>query len=246
MAGSALVVGGSRGIGLAIARRLAAGGDTVAVLARSAPPPDAGLLHIEADLEDEGAVDRAIDACLKNPGTPATVVFAQRARRSADQWAGEVRVSLSATRQVIERLAAPMAAAGGGAIAIVGSVADRLVAEEQPVGYHVAKAGLAQMVRYYGVTLGPRGIRVNGVVPGSVLKPAQSGQAHAGQAPPTPHPAPHPDASIIPLRRVPTPDDIANVVAFLCSPQAACVTGQQLMVDSGLSLLWQSSLVSRL
>ncbi len=226
----AVVVGGTRGIGLAIARLFVSTGHRVAVMARHAPPEDAGLACVEADLEDERSIAAAVDACLATHGTPNSVVFAQRARGGADQWDAELRVSLSATRQIVERLAGPMEAAGGGAIAVVGSVADRLVAVEQPVGYHVAKAGLAQMVRYYAVTLGPRGIRVNGVVPGSVLK--QTGSASV----------PHRDQPIIPLRRVPTPDDIANVVAFLCSPQSACITGQQIMVDSGLSLLWQSSL----
>lgn len=226
-----LVVGGTRGIGLAIASRFAAAGNHVSVIARR-PPALTALAFFEANLEDESAIAAAVDACVARHGAPRSVVFSQRARQTSDEWQSEMRVSLSATRQVIERLATPIAEAGGGAIVIVGSNADRLVAGEQPVGYHVAKAGLTQMAQYYAVALGPRGIRVNTVVPGSVLKgpdaPVQRDQA------------------IVPLRRVATPDDIAQVVVFLCGPQSACVTGQRIAVDSGLSLLWQGSLIGGL
>jgi NAD(P)-dependent dehydrogenase (short-subunit alcohol dehydrogenase family) len=227
----ALVVGGTRGIGLAIARRLAADGAAVTVMARREPPADARLGFCEADLEQSASIGEAVRMYLGVHGPPRRLVFCQRARgaASADAWSAELQVSLSATRQIIDALAEPMAAAGGGAIAIVGSVAHQLVASEQPVGYHVAKAGLAQMVRFYAVTLGPLGIRVNGVVPGSVDKRPETASG------------PHADAAVVPLRRVATPADIAGVVAFLCGADAACVTGQQVAVDSGLSLVWQGS-----
>jgi 3-oxoacyl-[acyl-carrier protein] reductase len=224
-----LVIGGGRGIGLAVAEAWAAGGHDVTVVARRRPEP-AGLRFIEADLESPASTAAMLDAYTASAGAPRAVVFAQRARAQRTEWTSEMRVSVEATRQIIEGVAGPMQAAGGGAVVVIGSHARHLVAAEQPAEYHASKAALAQLVRYYAVTLGPAGIRVNGVVPGSVDKGTQG----PGR--------PHPDAGIIPLRRVPVPADIAQAVLFLCGPGSACITGQHLVVDGGLSLVFQGTL----
>lgn len=225
-----LVIGGGRGIGLAVADTWAAAGHDVTVVARR-PPAATGLRFLEANLEDEAATADMLARYLAQGGAPRVVVFAQRARGQDVDWAAEMRVSVDATRQVIEGVAGPMQAAGGGAVVVIGSEARHLVAAEQPVAYHASKAALAQLVRYYAVTLGAVGIRVNSVVPGSVDKGTQG----AGR--------PHPDTALVPLRRVPTPADIAQAVLFLGGPGASCITGQHLIVDGGLSLLFQGTLV---
>lgn len=224
-----LVIGGGRGIGLAVAEAWAAAGHDVTVVGRR-PPASPGLRFLEAELEQEASTADMVARYLAQGGAPRVVVFAQRARGQQVNWATEMRVSVEATRQVIAGVAGAMEAAGGGAIVVIGSAARYLVAAEQPAEYHTSKAALAQLVRYYAVTLGAAGIRVNAVVPGSVDKGTQG----AGR--------PHPDAGIIPLKRVPVPADIAHAVLFLCGPGAACITGQHLVVDGGLSLVWQGTL----
>ena len=98
------------------------------------------------------------------------LVFLQRFRGEGDAWVGELQTSLSATRFLIDHLAGDFRADGQGAIVVVASNAARYVACEQPVGYHVVKAGLVQLVRYYAATLGRKGIRVNAVSPCAILK----------------------------------------------------------------------------
>jgi NAD(P)-dependent dehydrogenase (short-subunit alcohol dehydrogenase family) len=96
------------------------------------------------------------------------------------------------------------------------------------------------LVRYYAVALGPRGIRVNGVSPGTVVKRENQefyarSEALVGVFKRT-----------IPLGRMGTAVDVANVIAFLCGPQASFVTGQQIVVDGGVSLLSQESLARKI
>jgi NAD(P)-dependent dehydrogenase (short-subunit alcohol dehydrogenase family) len=119
---------------------------------------------------------------------------------------------------------------GDKAICVVSSINATLVHPGMSIGYHACKAALDQMIRYWAVTLGPLGIRVNGVSPGTVQK----------------GPEPFPDAafheSITPLRRMGTAVEVADVVVFLCSAAASFVTGQNIVVDGGVSLQWQETL----
>jgi len=74
------------------------------------------------------------------------LIFLQRYRGNGDQWAGEIEISLTATNEIIKAVKARH-------IVLCGSIAGTRVCPEQPVGYHVAKAGMAQMARYYAATL---------------------------------------------------------------------------------------------
>jgi NAD(P)-dependent dehydrogenase (short-subunit alcohol dehydrogenase family) len=100
----------------------------------------------------------------------------------------------------------------------------------------VAKAGLVQMARYYAVALAPRGIRVNAVSPGVVLKD-EARAFYRGK----------PEllrlyGRIIPGGRMTEASEIAQVAAFLCSPKSSAINGQEIVADAGLSNRWQESL----
>ena len=120
------------------------------------------------------------------------------------------------------------------------ALVERYIADGQPVGYHVAKAGLHQLANYYAVTLGPKGIRVNCVAPSTFQKRENEGfygsQAELVDL----------FRRTIPLGRMGTALDVANVIAFLCGPQSSFVTGQRIAVDGGVSLLAQESLSRRI
>src|SRR5262249_4522710 len=117
--------------------------------------------------------------------------------------------------------------------------ASRFVAAEQPVSYHVAKAAMSQMVRYYATTLGRKGILVNGVCPGTTVK-EESGGFYAA----------HPEIDalfreIVPLGRMGKSEDVAELVAFLVSGRATFLTGQNIVIDGGVSLQAHESLSRR-
>jgi NAD(P)-dependent dehydrogenase (short-subunit alcohol dehydrogenase family) len=236
-----LVVGGTRGIGRAVVRHFAAAGHRVSVIGRRQPAerPRANVCHYSVELTDALLREETVKELVRQDGPPENVVFLQRFRGQGDGWQGELEVSLTATREIIESLRSHYERRRGGAIVIVTSNASHLVAEEQSVGYHAAKAALRQMARYYAVTLGPLGVRVNCVTPGAVLK-EESREFYLRNKP-----LQRLFREVTPLGRMGTAEEIAEVIAFLCSAKASFVTGQDIAADGGLSLLWQESLARK-
>ena len=238
MNGHCLVVGGTKGIGLAVAKRMKATGDTVSIIGRGPQASDdlPGDFYAE-DLLKSGRGLAAARKAVKRRGKLASLVFSQRYRGQGDAWSGELAVSVAATRELIEGLREDLAP--GGAIVVVGSLADRFVADDSGPGYHAAKAALRQLVRYYAVALAPA-VRVNMVLPGLVLKPEaeefykRNAKLHDLLK------------RITPLGRMARLGEIASVIAFLCGPEASFVTGQELVADGGLSLAFAPSLARKL
>jgi len=239
-----LVVGGTRGIGRAVVEALAEQGHRVSVIGRRPPSEGdrqrANVRYWVVDVEDRTGLHAVLEAVLDHHGPLTTIVFLQRYRGKGDDWRGEFQTSLTATKTIIERLVDHFDTTQENAMVMVSSVASRFVADEQPMSYHVAKAGLEQMVRWYAVALGPKRIRVNGVSCSAVLK--DESRTFYEQ---------HPTLRqlyerIIPLGRMGTANEIASVVAFLCSPKASFLTGQSLVVDGGLSVRWHESLARHL
>jgi NAD(P)-dependent dehydrogenase (short-subunit alcohol dehydrogenase family) len=238
-----IVFGGSRGLGRVVARQFAIRGDTVSVLSRSEPPLAEradGARYFAADLADAGATRNALDAAIGASGPPSYLVFCQRYRGKEDTWAGEIEVSLTASKRAIEWLQDRFAKGGDAGIVFVSSVFGERVGEGQGLGYHVGKAALNQMGRFYAVNLGRKGIRANAVTPFTFLKEESrdfylNNRELRGLY-----------EQIIPLGRMATAEDSANVVAFLCSPAAGFVNGQNIWVDGGLSLVWPETLARQL
>jgi NAD(P)-dependent dehydrogenase (short-subunit alcohol dehydrogenase family) len=230
-----LIIGGTRGTGRALAKLFADEGHTVSVIGRRAP--DSQLDNVRywiVDLLDKQHLDAALGEILQQNGKLNSLVFLQRYRGQGDNWAGEIETSLTATKNVIERLAGEFD--GGGAIVLVSSIIGAFVVNNQPVGYHVAKAGIDHMIRYYAVTLGPKGIRVNGVSPASVIKD-ESREFYSKN-----EKLLDLFKKIVPLGRIGTAEEVAQVIAFLCSPKASIITGQIITVDGGMTLQSQESL----
>lgn len=229
----ALIVGGSRGIGRVLAERWAARGKTVSVLSRSKPQSEdlsPNLAHFSADLRSSTEITAALEQLRQARGCPDEVVFFQRWRGDGETWDAELATTLTGTNAVLTSLAAHWDTARTPSVVMVGSLAARQIAPEQGPAYHVAKAGLEQLMRYYAALWGPRGVRVNAVVPGIVLK--ESSRSYYEQ-----HPQLQADYErIIPLGRMGRPEEVCAAIEFLCSDQAAYVTGHALIVDGGLSL----------
>jgi NAD(P)-dependent dehydrogenase (short-subunit alcohol dehydrogenase family) len=152
------------------------------------------------------------------------LLFCQRYRGVQD-WTGEVDASLMRTKRIIDRAPETMRS-----IMVMASVAAVSVEEEQPVSYHACKAALVEMVKYYAVTLGPKQIRVNAIIPGLTIKPEARAFYDS-----------HPELEatykdITPLGRMGTVEDLANLVDFMISDRSSYLTGQTITLDGGIGL----------
>jgi NAD(P)-dependent dehydrogenase (short-subunit alcohol dehydrogenase family) len=239
-----LVVGGTKGLGRVVTRLFAERGDTVSVLGRSEVPPDdlksGDVRSYRADINDKDSLGKALDEIVAAGGPVNYCVFLQRYRGKDDDWAGELQTTLTATKNIVDQLSTKFSSDADNGVVMVSSVFAKYVGEGQALSYHVAKAGLDQMMRWYALNLAGRQIRVNGVTPFTFLK-EESKSFYLGNKPLV-------DLyeSIVPLKRMATTEDSASVVLFLCSTSAGFVTGQNITVDGGLSLAWPESIARRL
>jgi NAD(P)-dependent dehydrogenase (short-subunit alcohol dehydrogenase family) len=243
MAEHFVILGGTAGSGRTLVRALSQRGDRVTLLARHASPEVQqacpGVHFHHADLCNAEHVRSALDEAMAEGGGPSHLVFFQRYRGKGDSWQGELQVSLTATKEIIEHCQDRFDGGSENSVVMVSSVASRFILAEQPVSYHVGKAALAHMMRYYAVTLGPRGIRVNCVSPDAVIKEEsrkfyEENHALRGLY-----------AANTPLGRMGTSEDVTNAILFLCSPQAAFITGQDLVIDGGMSLVGHAAVARR-
>jgi 3-oxoacyl-[acyl-carrier protein] reductase len=229
---SVLVTGGNRGIGLAIARALAAGGDRVAVTHRSGEPP-AGLLGVRCDVTDSASVDAAFDEVERAHG-PVEVLVANAGvtrdqlimRMSEDDFAAVVDTNLTGAWRVAKRASKGMLRLRRGRVIFISSVVGLLGSAGQST-YAASKAGLVGLARSLARELGSRGVTFNVVAPGFVETDMTAALADDLQKS---------YKEQIPLGRFCSPDEVAAVVQFLASDEAAYVTGAVIPVDGGLGM----------
>ena len=236
----AVVTGGARGIGLAIAQRFLAEGRRVVLLdkdgttlartARELAERDR-VLAIRCDVSREAPVRTAvrrivsrfgrIDALVNNAGI---AIFKPILETTLADWDAVLRNNLYGAFICSQACAAVMLRNGGGAIVNVASISG-LRASTLRVAYGTSKAGLIHLTRQYAAELGTVGIRVNCVAPGPV-DTAMAKLVHTRAIRQDYH-------DVIPLGRYGTTEEIAQAVVFLCSPQASYINGQTLGVDGG-------------
>lgn len=239
----ALVVGATRGIGRTLARAFLQEGRIVSIIGRRPASKVARDLRAASywalDVCDSDQLSAGLKDIRRENGRFTHLICFQRYRGNEDQWKGELETSLSATKRIVEFACENFDGAKENSILFVGSIASQFIAEEQPVGYHVAKAALIGMTRYYAVMLGPRGIRVNCVSPGTVLKDESKAFYLQNKMLSRLY------QELTPLRRMGSADEVAAVIRFFCSADASFVTGQNLVVDGGVSVQSHESLARR-
>lgn len=227
-----LITGGSRGIGLACAQRFAALGDRVAVTYNSSPPPD-GYFAVKCDVTSADSVDAAFKAVEAEFG-PVEVLVSNAGitkdglllRMSETDFGSVIDANLTAAYRVAKRATQGMLRARAGRIIFMSSVVALLGSAGQ-ANYAASKAGLVGLARSLARELGSRSITVNVVAPGPVETDMTAALGDKRLAELT---------AAVPLARMASADEIAGVVTFLASPDAAYITGAVIPVDGGLGM----------
>ena len=242
---SAVVTGGSRGLGRAIALRLARQGADVAFSYRgnevAADETASGIeeagreaLAVQADVTDPPAAEALVKAALEAFGKVDILVNNAGITRddlimrmSLDAWREVLETNLFGAFYTIKAATRPMLKARGGRIVNITSVSGQ-AGQTGQANYSAAKAGLIGLTKATARELASRGITCNAVAPGFVLTELTQGLPDALKAELT---------ARTPLGRFGTAEEIADAVAFLASDEAAFITGQVLAVDGGLVMM---------
>ena len=234
----ALVTGGSGDIGSAICRRLARDHDVVvhanSRIERARAVVDAIVADggrataVAFDVCDAAATAAALDVVLadgpiqvlvNNAGIHDDAVFPAL---RAEQWSRVIDVSLNGFFHVTQPLTMPMIRTRWGRIVNVSSLA-ALVGNRGQVNYAAAKAALHGATRSLALELASRGITVNAVAPG-IIAGEMAGDSFDADA----------IAKMVPMKRAGTPEEVADLIAFLASPQAGYITGQVISINGGI------------
>jgi 3-oxoacyl-[acyl-carrier protein] reductase len=232
MSAIALVTGGNRGIGAAIAKSLKAAGYTVIVTYRSGSAP-ADFDSVQLDVTSTESVDAAFALIEEKWGTPEIVVCnagitkdTLSMRMSDEDFADVIDANLTGAFRTARRATKGLLKLKRGRLIFIGSVVG-LSGSAGQVNYSASKAGLVGMARSFARELGSRGITSNVVAPGFVETDmtASLDEKRRDEI-----------AKSVPLQRFCSAEEIADVVTFLASPQASYITGAVIPVDGGLGM----------
>lgn len=241
---TALVTGGSRGIGRACVVQLVSEGAKVAVIYQASREAAEALVAqlqgspgqvraIQADVRDSERAHQVVDQLFEEWGRLDVLVNSAGIVKDGllgamtdQQWRDVIDTNLGGTYNYCHAVTQPMMMQRQGSIVNLSSTAAEFASRGQ-VNYAASKGGIDGLTRALAKELAPRKVRVNAVAPGMIeTDMSQVVRGIAGDQ----------IKSIIPLKRIGKPEEIAHVVAFLASDQASYLTGQVIRVDGGLSL----------
>ncbi|MFY2861475.1 3-oxoacyl-ACP reductase FabG1 [Mycobacterium sp. THU-M104] len=229
---SVLVTGGNRGIGLAIAQRLAADGHKVAVTHRGSGAPE-GLFGVECDVTDDDAVDRAFTAVEEHQG-PVEVLVSNAGvsadafliRMTVERFQKVIDANLTGAFRVAQRASRSMQKKRFGRMIFIGSVSGTWGIGNQ-ANYAASKAGVIGMARSISRELSKANVTANVVAPGYIdtdMTRSLDERIQEGAL------------QFIPAKRVGTAAEVAGVVSFLASEDASYISGAVIPVDGGMGM----------
>lgn len=246
---AALVTGGGSGIGLGCARRLASDGASVTIVGRTEDrlaaaveelsalaSESATVQYAVADVTDEEQIAAAVARACEPTGTLVAAIacaggsetLGPITQMDTDAWRRTIDLNITGTMLTIKHAARPMAAAGGGSIVGISSIASTRT-HRWFGAYGVGKEGIDHVCRLAADELGASGVRVNCIQPGLVDTDLVSFVTAGG-------PVLDSYFENMPIARVGTVDDIAALARFLVGPESTWITGQAIAVDGGHSL----------
>jgi NAD(P)-dependent dehydrogenase (short-subunit alcohol dehydrogenase family) len=244
----AVVTGAASGIGLGIAKRLAAAGHAVALLDRDGPgvhkaaeelsKPGSRAVAYEVDVADRGGLERVFEAVRKDLGQVAILVtsagiesFDDTLTLTPEKWDRVLSINLTGTFTCMQLAVRDMVAGGWGRIVTISSSSAQSGALRM-AHYVASKAGVIGLTKALALELAPHGITVNTIPPGMIDTPMLRRAEANGDLFKIEKLA----SRMIPVGRAGTPEDVAATCGFLCSEEAAFVTGQVIGVNGGMVL----------
>ncbi|GAA4285495.1 beta-ketoacyl-ACP reductase [Brevibacterium daeguense] len=227
-----LITGGNRGIGRKIAEEFLANGDRVAVTSRNGDAPE-GALAVSADVTDSDSVDAAFTEIEEKLG-PVEVIVANAGitrdnllmRMSEDDFSDVIDTNLGGAFRTVRRGITSMIRAKKGRIVLISSVSG-LYGVPGQANYSSSKAGLVGLARSITRELGSRGITANVVAPGYVRTEMTDALPEKQQ---------QDYQAAIPAKRFAEPEEVARVVRWIASDEAAYISGAVIPVDGGLGM----------
>jgi len=242
---TAIVTGGASGIGLAVAERLAAENDAVAIFDRDGAAAETAAakivatggsaIGVEVDVTDRAQIDAGVSTVRERLGRPTILVnsagldgFDPFLKITAEKWNRILAVNLTGTFDCCQAVVPDMIEEGWGRIVNISSSSAQ---GGQPLMTHyvASKAGVIGFTKALALELGPKGITVNTIPPGFIDTPMLRGSERRGLL----GEGVEHHASLTPVRRVGRPEDIAAACAFLVRDEASYITGQVLGVNGG-------------
>jgi 2-hydroxycyclohexanecarboxyl-CoA dehydrogenase len=241
------VTGGASGIGLAVSRRLARNGASVAVLDLDAGAAEQAAAELRAegaraigvgvDVSDRAAVEKALDTVRDGAGPIEIMVTSAGISLAApflditiEDWERVLAVNLTGTFHCLQLAVPDMIAAGWGRIVTISSSSAQSGSRNQ-AHYSASKGGVIVLTKTLAVELGKHGVTVNTIPPRAVVTPMFNAAPFMQQGDPSA--VLEQMAARSPVGRLGVPDDIAAAAAFLCSEDAGYITGQVIGVNGG-------------